>query len=42
MSIAVHAGNTTQFVTDLADPAMAFHRIARQLPDDAWHFPVGS
>ncbi|HWG65700.1 MAG TPA: maleylpyruvate isomerase family mycothiol-dependent enzyme [Streptosporangiaceae bacterium] len=29
-----------ELVSDLADSAMAFRSIARQLPDDAWQFPV--
>jgi maleylpyruvate isomerase len=29
-----------ELMADLADSAMAFRTIARQLPDDAWQFPV--
>jgi maleylpyruvate isomerase len=29
-----------ELMADLADSAMAFRVIARQLPDDAWQFPV--
>ncbi len=29
-----------ELMADLADSAMAFRAIARQLPDDAWRFPV--
>jgi maleylpyruvate isomerase len=29
-----------ELMADLADSAMAFRAISRQLPDDAWQFPV--
>jgi maleylpyruvate isomerase len=29
-----------ELVTDLADSAMALRTISKQLPDDAWQFPV--
>ena len=32
--------NAKDLVDDLADSAMAFRTVARQLPDDAWRFGV--
>ena len=32
--------NAKDLANDLAEAAMAFRTVARQLPDDAWRFPV--
>jgi maleylpyruvate isomerase len=34
------ASKTSELMADLADSAMTFRTIARQLPDDAWQVPL--